>query len=176
MSSDPAQESRFTTWLTDHGTIPRKLSRVYAAGASESADLHQEMLIQLWRSLPNFAGQARETTWIYRVCLNTAFTWRRNQRRRDARLPLADADIERTASPAAGPADAQERRERHSALLAAVRSLPSTERSLVALSLDGLSHREIGDVLGLTENHVGVALLRARRKLATRLKGISDEL
>lgn len=176
MSSDAAQETRFAEWLAAHGAIPRKLSRAYAATASDGADLHQEMLVQLWRSIPNFSGQARETTWIYRVCLNTAFTWRRNQRRRDARMPRSDVDIDRTAAPAAGPADVQERLERHAALLDAVRTLPEAERSLIALSLDGLSHRDIGDVLGMTENHVGVALLRARRRLATKLKGISDEL
>lgn len=176
MSVDATQESRFTAWLADYGAIPRKLSRVYAADANDGADLHQEMLVQLWRSLPNFTGQARETTWIYRVCLNTAFTWRRNRRRQETRMPRSEVNLDHTPSSAAGPADAQERNERHAVLLEAVRSLPAAERSLITLSLDGLSHRDIGDVLGMTPNHVGVALLRARRQLATKLKGIGDEL
>jgi RNA polymerase sigma-70 factor (ECF subfamily) len=176
MGSDDTQEKRFAAWLADHGAIPRKLSRVYAVGASDGADLHQEMLVQLWRSLRTFAGQAQATTWIYRVCLNTALSWRRDQRRREERLPRSDVDLERTASSAAGPADSQEREERRAALLDAVRELPPTERSLIALSLEGLGHREIGEVLGMTANHVGVALLRVRRKLALQLKGFSDEL
>lgn len=175
MDSDARHESRFTTWLADHGTIPRKLSRVYAADANDGADLHQEMLVQMWRSLPHFDGQARETTWIYRVCLNTAFTWRRNRRRREARMPRSEVNLDHTPASSAGPADAQEQSERHAVLLEAVRSLPAAERSLITLSLEGLNHRDIGEVLGMTPNHVGVALLRARRKLATKLKGFGDE-
>jgi len=176
MITDAAPELRFNAWLGEHGEIPHKLSRVYGAGATDGADLHQEMLVQLWRSVSNFRGQAQETTWIYRVCLNTAFSWRRDRNRRAARMKIAKEPVEETASAADGPAESHERKERFAALLDAVRSLPPTHRSLVVLALDGLSHREIGDVLGMTENHVGVVLLRARRKLAATLKGVSDEL
>ena len=44
------------------------------------------------------------------------------------------------------------------------------------LLLDGLAYREIAEVTGLTENHVGVALTRARKRLTELLKGISHEL
>ena len=54
--------------------------------------------------------------------------------------------------------------------------LPAGERSLVLLSLDGLSYREIGELTGLKENHVGVVLTRARQKLAEELKEVRDEL
>lgn len=176
MSSDHTLESRFTAWLAEYGAIPRRLSRVYAASATDGADLHQEMLVQLWRSLRIFEGQAKATTWIYRVCLNTALTWRRDLRRREARMPRADVDVEHTASSGAGPAESHVSEERRTALLEAVRGLPPAERSLIALSLEGLGHREIGEVLGMTANHVGVALLRVRRKLADQLKGFSHEL
>lgn len=178
MSAAPPtdDESRFAAWLTEHGAIPRKLSRAYAFEAADIDELHQEMLVQLWRSLSHFRGQAKASTWIYRVCLNTALTGRRERLRREARLipvaqPAADA-----ACPGATPADAHEHQERLAALMEAVRALPPAERALVVLALDGLGHREIGEITGLTENHVGVALLRARRKLAARMKGVADEL
>lgn len=50
------------------------------------------------------------------------------------------------------------------------------DRALVLLSLDGLAYREIAEITGLTENHVGVALTRARQRLAELLKGVTDEL
>ena len=50
------------------------------------------------------------------------------------------------------------------------------DRSLVLLSLEGLAYREIAEITGMTENHVGVALTRARRRLAQLLKGVTDEL
>ena len=169
-------ESRFVAWLTEHGAIPRKLSRAYTFEPTDADELHQEMLVQLWRSLPRFRGQARESTWIYRVCLNTALTSQRERRRREARVIPAEHPPVDAACPAANPAEAHEHDDRLAALMNAVRALPPPERSLVVLALDGLDYREIGEITGLTENHVGVALLRARRKLATLMKGVADEL
>lgn len=174
--SSPEDEARFARWLAEHAAIPQRLSLAYAAGSDDGADLRQEMLVQLWRSLPRFRGQARESTWIYRVCLNTALAWQRDRRRREARVTNPGDALPEPAAAEAGPAEAHERREQLAALTAAVRGLPPTDRSLVVLALDGLSHREIGEITGLTENHVGVALLRARRKLAAAMKGVSDEL
>ncbi len=54
--------------------------------------------------------------------------------------------------------------------------MPDFERALVLLSLDELTYREIAEITGLTENHVGVALTRARKRLATLMKGVTDEL
>ena len=55
-------------------------------------------------------------------------------------------------------------------------TLAEFDRALVLPMLDGLSHREIAQVTGLSENHVGVALLRARRRLAEKFKGAIDEM
>ena len=172
----PDDERRFADWLTEHGAIPRRLSRAYAFAAADIEELHQEMLVQLWRSLPRFRGQSRASTWIYRVCLNTALNGQRERRRREARVTPAAQPPPDAACPGASPAEAHEHQERLKALMDAVRALPPAERSLIVLALDGLSHREIGEITGLTENHVGVALLRARRKLAALMKGVADEL
>ena len=61
-------------------------------------------------------------------------------------------------------------------LYAAIRSLSPAERMIVLLSLDGLSYREIGEVSGISENSVGVALTRARQKLTLMLEGVRNEL
>ncbi len=172
----PDPESLFAEWLVEYGGIPRKLSRAYAFEAIDVEELHQEMLVQLWRSLPQFRGQSRVSTWIYRVCLNTALTGQRERRRREARVvPASDPSVD-PVCPEADPAEAHERTERLTSLMEAVRTLPPTERSLIVLALDGLSHREIGEITGQTENHVGVALLRARRKLTAGMKGLVHEL
>jgi len=54
-------------------------------------------------------------------------------------------------------------------------STPEADRSLVLLHLDGLSYREMADVLGISENNVGVRLNRVRKKLGELLKGATDE-
>jgi len=169
-------EAQFTDWLEEHGAIVRKLSLAYAPMAADTADLHQEMLVQLWRSLPRFQGQAKVSTWIYRVCLNTALTWRRGENRRLARIVAEPAPLPVAASEHTGPAEVHARRDLHDQLLQAVRMLPPAERTVCVLALDGLAYAEIAQVTGMTENHVGVALSRARQKLSQIMKGISDEL
>ncbi len=147
-----------------------KVARSFARGDAEEAELQHEMAFQLWRTLHGFSGQVRASTWIYRVCLNTALTWRRGAGRRERRFEAREM-LDEFAAEGSSPAETAEQRERVEQLYRAVHSLAETERALVILMLDGLSYREIAEVTGMTENHVGVALTRARRRLAERLKG-----
>jgi RNA polymerase sigma-70 factor (ECF subfamily) len=175
MSLSVANESRFQTWLEDHRGIFVRVARSFARGVPEAGELQQEMMFQLWVSLPRFAGQAKPSTWIYRVCLNTALTWRRGAQRREQHIE-PEADVSRLAAEAATPAESAGTRDLLDRLYAAVQAMPPPERALVVLMLDGLAYREIAEVTGMTENHVGVALTRARKHLAALLKGVTDEL
>jgi len=152
-----------------------KVTRSFAQTPSDVADLQQELLLQLWISLSSYAGQAKVSTWIYRVCLNTALSWRRGTWRREKRIDQ-DADLARVAVDAASPAERAGERELLEKLYAAIHALAVADRALVLLSLDGLAYREIAEITGLTENQIGVALTRARKRLAELMKGITDEL
>jgi len=175
MSPSTAHEPQFRAWLEEHRGIFGKVARSYGRGEHEIAELQQEMMFQVWLSLPRFAGQAKSSTWIYRVCLNTALTWRRGAERRERRFDR-QADPAALAAETATPADLAGERELLENLYAAIHALAEVDRALVLLSLDGFAYREIAEVTGLTENHVGVALTRARKRLATLMKGAIDEL
>ena len=175
MSSRADYQSLFKAWLEEHRGIVIKVTRSFAPTPADASDLQQELLLQLWISLSSYSGQAKPSTWIYRVCLNTALTWRRGTSRREKRIEPT-ADIAHIATDAASPADRASERELLEKLYAAIRALPGSERALVLLSLDGLAYREIADIIGITENHVGVALTRARKRLAELMKGVTDEL
>ena len=175
MRTSAEHEALFKTWLQEHRGIVVKVARSFAPADADGADLQQELLLQLWLSLPTFAGQAKPSTWIYRVCLNTALTWRRGTARRERHLEPG-ADYTRVASATGSPADCAGDRELLDQLYAAIRALPGSDRALVLLSLDGLAYREIAEITGLTENQVGVALTRARKRLAELMKGVTHEL
>jgi RNA polymerase sigma-70 factor (ECF subfamily) len=171
--ADPA--ALFQAWLEEHRGIMVRVARSFAPAPADTADLQQEMLLQLWTSIPSFAGQAKPSTWIYRVCLNTALTWRRGAVRRERHIePGADPAIVGTG--ADSPAEHAGDREILEKLYTAIHALPMFDRALVLLALDGLAYREIAEITGLTDNHVGVALTRARQRLATQMKGVTDEL
>jgi RNA polymerase sigma-70 factor (ECF subfamily) len=175
MSPPPDRASLFRAWLEEHRGIVVKVSRSFAPAAADAADLQQEMLLQLWTSLSSYAGEAKASTWIYRICLNTALTWRRGKSRRERHLE-PDADVAHLPTGAASPAERAGDEEMLAELYAAIHALPMFDRALILLALDGLAYREIAEITGLTENHVGVSLTRARQRLAERLKGVTHEL
>jgi RNA polymerase sigma-70 factor (ECF subfamily) len=138
-------------------------------------DLFQDVLLQVWSSIPSFRGEAKETTWIYRVAFNTALAWRRGeQRRRKGHETFLKLDT----SPQVQPShvDSLPEREIVEQLYAAIRQLPQVDASLALMLLDGLSYQEMADVLGISENYIGVKLNRIRKQLADQLKGATHEL
>ena len=161
-------EARFRQWLGEHTGLLLKVVRSFAEGRADQDDLFQEILLQVWLSLPNFREDSKATTWLYRVALNTALAWKRGEKKRRGRqrsLP----DVE----PAAG-AETAEEAERNGRvvdqLYAAIRALPPAKRALVVLYLDGFTYREISDVVGISESNVGVSLNRIKRDLAATVK------
>jgi RNA polymerase sigma-70 factor (ECF subfamily) len=57
----------------------------------------------------------------------------------------------------------------------AIRQLPTVDASLALMHLDGLTYREMSEVLGISENHVGVKLNRIRKVLTEQMKGVVRE-
>ena len=72
--------------------------------------------------------------------------------------------------------DSLPEREMVERLYAAIRQLPKVDASLALMHLDGLSYQEMAEVLGISENYIGVKLNRIRKQLADQLKGANDEL
>ena len=155
------QNERFLKWTGDHHAIVRKVARAFATGADQD-DLRQEILAAIWQAIPSWRGDAKPSTFIYRIAHNYALTWTRSRRNYARALDR----FAREPAPA-GPDNIQELLE---LLYASIRDLPEVDRSLVLLSLDGLAYREIAEVLGITESNVGVRLNRARKKLSDRIR------
>ncbi|MGD0085636.1 MAG: RNA polymerase sigma factor [Verrucomicrobiota bacterium] len=169
------QETIFRRWLNDHLGLMLKLVRAGAATPEDQDDLFQEVLVNVWSSIRAFRGEARETTWIYRVAFNTTMAWRRGEwRRRRGHEKFLKFDV----SPQLQPShlDSLPERELVERLYAAIRQLPKVDASLALMHLDGLSYQEMAEVLGISENYIGVKLNRIRKQLADQLKGANDEL
>ena len=169
------QEAIFRRWLEQHISLMLKVVRGCAASPEDQDDLFQEVLLQIWSSIPAFRGEARETTWIYRVAWNTALAWRRGERRRREGHEMF---IKLSPSLQVQPShlDSLPEQEIVGRLYAAIRQLPKVDASLALMHLDGLSYQEMAEVLGISENYIGVKLNRIRKQLADQLKGASDEL
>jgi RNA polymerase sigma-70 factor (ECF subfamily) len=171
---DENPESLFKSWLTEHSGAILKVARAYTFTTEDCQDLVQEILLQVWRSLPQFQGRACASTWLYRVALNTALGWHRKERRRKLRQqPILEVE-DRSA---AGLDSAQQavQNEVIKQLYTAIRQLPKTEAALILLYLDDLSYRQMAEVLGITESNVGVKLNRAKKALSKLMNEKSNE-
>lgn len=158
------------TWLGEHGSSVMKVARAYTLTNDDCQDLAQEILLQAWRSLPNFAGKASPATWFYRVALHTAMNWHRKDKpRRAHQQPLLDVQV--LASDGADSALRAQQQEIVEQLYAAIHQLPKADAALVLLYLDELSYREMAEVLGISESNVGVKLNRAKKALSALMNG-----
>jgi len=152
----------FGEWLEAHKAILFKVSRAYGAAHSDSEDLFQEIALQLWHSVDAFRGDAAVTTWIYRVALNTALAWTRKERKHGA----GRQDFEAATALLVTPADRDPRLEW---IYQRIAELDEVNRSLALLMLDGFSYREMSQILGLGESHVGVKINRIKAALSAQL-------
>jgi RNA polymerase sigma-70 factor (ECF subfamily) len=166
------QEKLFRRWLADHAGLMWKVVHAFTGTPEDQQDLLQEISLQLWSSLPSFRGEAKESTWIYRVAFNTALVWKRDEKRRHAKH---EAFLHLNVAPEnpSGPSPDEELVKQ---LYAAIRQLPKLDASLALMHLDGLGYREMSEVLGISESNVGVKLNRIRKQLADSLKGGAHEL
>ncbi len=141
----------------------RRISRIYAPDPDRARDLYQDILVQLWRSLPGFRGEAAAGTWLYRVALNTALAFRRDGKWQ-REMPLDDGHADRpdgAQQPLEHAATAQSLEK----LYDAIGRLPDTDKALVLLHLDDVAYRDIAEILGFSESNVGVRLHRIRKRL-----------
>lgn len=153
---------------------PRLFAHAYRVlgDRAEAEDVTQEAMLRLWRIAPDWQeGQARVTTWLYRVVANLCTD---RFRKRPAQ-PLED--IEEPVDPAVGAEQALQTAARHDALQAALSGLPERQRQAVVLRhIDGLANPEIAVILETGVEAVESLIARGKRGLQKALIGQKDAL
>jgi RNA polymerase sigma-70 factor (ECF subfamily) len=156
--------------MREHSSIAVRTARAFEFDTEGQADLVQEILVEWWRSIPNFPGSGNPRQWLYRVSLNAAFTWQRRECRRRRVIDRA-APFAQLVESVAQPVDSVDR-DAIDDLYRAIQQLRPTESALILLHLDGFSYEEIAGTFGISANAVGSRLTRARDNLARLLKGM----
>ncbi|HST35386.1 MAG TPA: sigma-70 family RNA polymerase sigma factor [Allosphingosinicella sp.] len=160
----PYDQERFSALVREHAGIVRKVATTYCRGADDRADLAQEILAQLWAAWPRYDVARPFTTWMYRVALNVAISHVRGVYR-GARhfVPLTDAHHEIAAA-----GHDHEARDELEALETVIAELGQLNRALLLLYLDDRSHREIAEILGISESNVGTKINRLKQRIRAR--------
>lgn len=152
-------ESEFEQTINDNAGVLHKLCRAYANNADEYGELFQEMLVQIWLSMKNFRGEAKLSTWIYQVCINTALGFRSKIGRYNKRFETIDGKIFIQPTP---DTDIDEQLRK---VYLAIRELKPIDRAIVSLYLDDRSYDETAQILGMSKTNVATRLNRAKKQL-----------
>lgn len=148
-------QDEFVAQIQMHQALLNKLVYLYADQTEDRNDLHQEILLQAWRSYPTFRQEATFSTWLYRVGLNVSLT-KLNDRKQRQSVAL-DETVQ--SNPGTFEADDQ--------LRYVLQQLNALDRTLLVMSMDGYSNEEIGETLGIRHGNVRTKLHRIRQKIET---------
>ena len=155
-------EQLFVQTINQNQGILHKVCRIYCHNKEDHNDLFQEIVLQLWKAFPSFRSEAKITTWMYRIALNTAISGLRKKKVAITELEKISFQIE-DKKEATIEEDLQQ-------LYKAIEHLSDVEKSIVLLYLEDKPYDEIAEITGITANYVAVKMNRIKEKLRTLLK------
>ncbi|MFN3848838.1 MAG: RNA polymerase sigma factor [Spirosomataceae bacterium] len=153
-------EKEFISIIEANQGIIHKVCGMYCHSADDKKDLFQEIVIQLWRSYPKFKGEAKVSSWLYQIALNTAIT----QLRKFYRKPQHEVFSEVIMN-ISEPSTDDEREVKLAFLYHAISKLSEIEKAIIMLYLEEHSNDEIAQIMGITQNNVRVKLHRIQEKI-----------
>ena len=148
-------EHPFIELIERHTAAIERVCRSFCSVKEDREDLRQDILLHLWQGWKSYRPDHRPITWLYRVALNTAISWRRHQGRQVQAVPLDTFDLP----------DDTTLREQAAHLKALLAQLPMADQRLVGLYLDGFTSEEIGRLTGLSQTNVTTRMSRIKEKL-----------
>nr|WP_237690408.1 sigma-70 family RNA polymerase sigma factor [Salegentibacter tibetensis] len=146
--------------MEKYQNIAHKICRIYTNDQDSHNDLFQEITIQLWKAYPKFRGEAKFSTWMYRVALNTAITLYRKKKRSIRTQDFDTVDFKIKAEEYDDETEQQLK-----VMYSAIQELNDIEKALVFLYLEDKNYRDISETLGITEVNARVKMNRVKTKL-----------
>lgn len=153
-------EKSYLDKLEEHKGIIYKMVNLYADDEEDRKDLYQEIVFQSWSAFNRFKGEAKFSTWLYKISLNVSLSFLSKQKKhhRSKEQNTFDHFFE--------PPELSERADW---LYRCIKQLAEIDRSIIMLHLDGFDNTEISEMMGLSRNHANVKLHRIKQQLTTLL-------
>jgi RNA polymerase sigma-70 factor, ECF subfamily len=156
-------KKEFTKLLKENQGIIHKICNIYFFNRKEKDDYFQEIIIELWRAFPNFQGQSKFSTWMYRVALNTAIDLLRKEKTQPQLMSLTRQQFDLQDS------QIKEDSSRQDILYRAINLLSEVEKAIIILYLEDYSYKEIAEIAGISETYTGVKINRIKTELQKKL-------
>lgn len=157
------KSERFTDLIRKHEGLIFKITRAYANDATDQKDLYQEIVYQLWKSFDSFRSESKITTWMYRIALNTSLTFNARSYKKMKSTQL-DFDVIDEVNESL-----KLKNEKISLLYEKINGLNAMDKGIVLLFLEGRSHHDISEIMGISKSNVGTKLNRIKQKLKSQI-------
>jgi RNA polymerase sigma-70 factor (ECF subfamily) len=160
-------QEAFESLIRRYQRMVHSLAYRMTGSLTDTQDLAQETFIQAYQQLDTFRGEAKFSSWLYRIALNRCLNWRKRESRREQVHNTWTKEHEQPND--ANPTLFLQVQE-------ALAKLPPKQRAAIVLTVyQGLSHAEAAKLLECSETTVSWRLFIARAKLKKMLKGICKE-
>ncbi|EOZ99216.1 RNA polymerase ECF-type sigma factor [Indibacter alkaliphilus LW1] len=153
------KKDRFFQIVKQNEGLIFKVAMLYTYNPQDREDLYQEIVFQLWKSFDSFSEKSKLSTWMYRVAMNTAIYNLKSTKKQVNTVPLELVTM--------GHADVSDKleEERLKLLYEHIQLLNLLEKGIILLFLEGKSHQEIAEIIGITTSNVGTKISRIKEKL-----------
>ena len=155
------EKDKFISVIKNNQNLIYKICYSYCSDPENRKDLQQEILIQLWNSFSKFDGRAKLSTWIYRIALNTAITFYRNDSKHNDKKVSIDASIISLSDFEYIP----DQEENIAMLYKFIENLNEMDKALILLYLDDNKYKDIAEILGISETNVATKICRIKKIL-----------
>ncbi|MBK7711169.1 MAG: RNA polymerase sigma factor [Bacteroidales bacterium] len=153
------KKDQFLDILEKNIGIIIKIARAYSKTIHDKEDLINDITLELWKSFGRFKGDSKISTWIYRIALNTSMNYKRKRKREI----VSPDDLKQIESPnwLFEKADSSQTE----ILYECIDELNQLNKAIILLYLDGNSHEEISDIIGISKTNVGTRISRIKEQI-----------
>ncbi len=156
------EEEAFIQLIKQNEGIIYKITRLYTDSGDDQKDLYQEIVYQLWKGFKSFKGDAKVSTWMYRIALNTALLHLKGKKKRGYNVSLDEVVLKQEDYDPLFE-------ERLKILYVSIKNLGDFEKGIIFLFLEGKKYEEISIITGLTTSNIGTRMARIKEKLKTQI-------
>ena len=153
----------FIKTIQENTGIIYKAASLYTSNQQDKEDLVQEIIYQLWRSFDSFQQKSSRSTWIYRIAMNVSIYHFKQSKKKTFIIPVDQEVLENKYS------DTSENNGKWERIQQQIKKLNLLDRGIILLYLENKSHKEIAEIIGISESNVGTKLSRIKTKLKNKI-------
>lgn len=159
------KEDKFKTIISHHQDQIQRICSGFTTNVEDIKDLYQDVIINIWKGMESFRGDASYATWIHRITINCCLLWKRK-----SKVQVSKNDAIELSNQNRIQNDVSVDNPQLQLLKEAINQLKSSDKALILLVLEELTYKQIAEITGLSISNIGVKINRIKSKLKNYLE------